>query len=264
MNPELGLATNYLDNNSTFYQVVQRIQSGMTGVVQYGPNPITDRWSYAGGELFWVGTPRLSLNTALIQPRATGTVVGVDGHYIYVKGQEFSDTYGYYGMSIQFDTDIGAITAGTTYYLRNWWTDNNEYGSVSVIQVSDTFTRENYNTKSTGTSVDTGVTDSFSATFKAGGYDPIDFTDVQPNYYIDDVDRGWDCLTFAVAEDSDLLVDCGPDPFCDFDTAFAAGIMFALNSLFGINSPYEILVLKANNEYGIFPEILLPGGGLNL
>jgi hypothetical protein len=260
MDPQYGLATNYLDNNSTFYKVIQRIQSGMTESIQTGPDPVRDRQSSAGSELFWVGTPRFTLDTSLIQPRATGTVAGIDNTYIYINGRTFSNEYAYYGMSIQFAEDLGAITAGTTYYLRNWSTTNNQYGSVSVLQVSDTFTRENYNTKSTGSTFDTTTTSpTFTpVAFKAGGYDPIDFTDIQPNFFEGEpsVDRGWDCLTIAIAADSDLTVDCGRDPACDYDNIYSLGVWFALFELFNVNNPYELLVLTADNEYGIFSEQL--------
>jgi hypothetical protein len=123
--------------------------------------------------------------------------------------------------------------------------------------VSATFDRENYNTKTpTGGDFDTNLTDTVLVAFAAGGYDPIDFTDIQPNWYPDGpADRGFDCVMVAVAHDSDFETDCGPNGFCDFDYVFGTGIYFAIAQLLDISGdPGDIFVLQANNEYGIFPE----------
>ena len=134
-----GLADNWEDSNSLYYQIVQRLQE-------------------SGVELYWLGEPKVlespfegsdaftfaiaddaDTPTKYLEGTNTYTVLGanLDGYDNYIK-LDTNSTFNR-GQPIVFGMTDDGVIAGQTYYIHSW----ENFDGATYIQLSETVTQVN-------------------------------------------------------------------------------------------------------------------------
>jgi hypothetical protein len=187
MDPDIGLAANYAENNSLYYQIVRAIQQGATTVIFSNQT--------GGAELFYVGTPQNSSSSPINQISQSNAYS--DSGWYGLKPTNFTDNFDI--VSITHSTpSAGFATAVITSaaqpfnvgdFLGINGTSDYDNGSVGNYTYATSVTNNNDGTWSVVFASTNTLDDG------AGGYMGADL--------------GYDCFMFAIADDAEPILPLG-------------------------------------------------------
>jgi hypothetical protein len=229
---DYGVAANYAENNSLYYQVIRAIQNGYTGIGGIDA-PTEGNGDIRGGggggaELFYVGLPQNSASSTLNQQDNWYTIkpTNTTGLYTVVAASGDGTI-----ATLTFGNDTGTppFNVGDPVEVQNVGSGYNcvLIDQHFVTECTTTYVRFN----STATATLTGLVD-------ASVY----------------ADLGFDCFTFAIVDDAEPFLPEGDGFFGNTDFSGVAGdsICYCALSTEGRSVP----CITPNNLAGLVAETL--------
>ena len=199
MSSDFGLAANYADNNSLFYQIVRAIQQGSFAGGSYGiteGNGTILGGGGGGAELFYVGTPQNSASSPLNQ----------QDNYVNIRPLGYSDT-----VTVSAASGTGSI-ATLTFASAQPIPPFNVGDPVQVTSVGSGYDCNVYELHF--------VTECTTTYVKYNSTATATLTSLEGSVL---VDLGYDCFTFAIVDDAEPFLPEGSGNFGDVDYTGVAG-----------------------------------------
>ena len=271
MDPDYGLAANYSENNSLYYQIVRAIQQGGPGVGGANGYPTTDGTVLAfgggGAELFYVGTPQNSVGSLINQ--VSNQNAYAEYGWLGIKPNNFTENFSI--VSIAGNTPSAGFATIT---FTNSGAVPFNVGSALFISGTESYdTAQGYPVYITAvTQTTVTFASEASANDGAAGY-------VQ-------ADLGLDCFVFAIVDDAEPLLPLGNNGFssnttvytgvagdiecyCEDDLSLIISIPFNFQNAIGnvlvendlstsgsVWSGSSFSVFRCQDSFGIFPNFL--------
>lgn len=197
---DFGLAANYAENNSLFYQLVRAIQQGSFIGGPKGPYYVDGQIPPGGGggaELFYVGTPQNSATSPLNQ----------GDNYIGIRPLNTTNT-----ITVVAASGNGTV-ATLTFASAQGTPPFNVGDPVQVNNVGSGYNCDLYQQHF--------VTECTTTYVKYNSTATANLVDIEGGVY---ADLGYDCFTFAIVDDAEpLLPASGDSVFGDLDYTGVAG-----------------------------------------